>query len=417
MITVQELPASDLAAFIDIAVNAYPGLKLNPPDERRKLHERMLQAMADEPTTHMFGAYRDGRLVGGMRLFDFRLTLLSAKASAGGVGFVAVDLLHKKEHVAKELILAFLRHYRQQGAPIAMLYPFRPDFYRQMGFGFVSRLNQYRIPPGKLPRGRSKAHVRYAAPADAEQLLACYTRYADRTHGMIERGPHFFPQTLANPEIKALVFERDGRIEGYFLGMFKARNLDNNMLLNDLMINELVYEHSDALSELLTFLHTQADQLSAIVFNTQDEYFHQLVLDPRNGSDMIVQLHHETNTQGVGLMYHVIDVPGVFAALREHDFGGQSCRLKLMLEDSFLPENAGSTTILFEQGRAQVQDDDAHDVALRLDVADFSSLLVGAISFKRLYSYGRVTLSDPRYVDLLQRLFAVEDKPICLTRF
>lgn len=416
MLNIYPLPAEDLDALIDIVANAYPGLKLNPPDEKRKMHERLLKSMSEEPTIQLVGAYRDGKLVGGMRLFDFRFKLLSTKASAGGVGMVAVDLLHKKEHVAKELILYFLRHYRQQGTPMAMLYPFRPDFYRQMGFGFVTRLNQYRLPPGKLPRGGSKAHVRYATPADAEQLLACYARYADRTNGMIERALLFFNQILGNPEHKIVVYERDQQIGGYLLGMFKPV-LPDNMLLNDLLISEMIYEDSTALSELLTFLHSQADQINALVINTQDEYFHHLVTDPRNGSNVNIQLHHETNTQNVGLMYHVIDVPGVFAALADHDFGGQSCRLKLTIDDSFLPENAGSTTIAFEQGRALVQDDDAHDVALRLDVADFSSLLIGAISFKRLYEYGRVTLSDARHVALIQRLFAVEDKPICMTRF
>lgn len=416
MLTVQAVPPSDLPALVDIVANAYPGIKLNTPDERRAFHDRLLKATTDDPTTYMHGAYLDGALVGGMRLFDFRLQLLSRKIDAGGVGLVAVDLLHKKEHVARELLLSFLRRYRDQGAPMALLYPFRPDFYRQMGFGFGTRLSQYRIAPGQLPRGGSKAHVRYGTPADAEALLACYTRYADRTHGMIERSTLFFPQALANPELRVLVYERDGQIEGYLLGTFRALDPDN-FTLNDLHVSELIYEHSDALTELLTVLHTQADQLNRIVFNIQDEYFHHLCADPRNGSNHIVQLHHETNTESVGLMYRVIDVPGIFAALDGHDFGGQTCRLKLTIDDSFLPENSGSTTIVFEHGRAHVQDGDEHDVALQLDVADFSSLLVGAISFRQLCRYGRARITDPAQIELVQRLFAVAEKPVCVTRF
>lgn len=416
MLTIQAVPPSDLPALVDIVANAYPGIKLNTPEEKRAFHDQLLKGIADNPTHHLHGAYQDGVLVGGMRLFDFRLTLLSRNIDAGGVGLVAVDLLHKKEHVAKELILAFLRHYQTQGTPMAMLYPFRPDFYRQMGFGFGTRLSQYRLAPRALPRGSSKAHVRYATPADAEALLACYTRYADRTHGMIARSALAFPPLLSNPELRMLVYERDGQIEGYALGMFKSLDPDN-FTLNDLHVTELIYEHSDALAELLTVLHTQADQLNRIVFNIQDEYFHHLSTDPRNGANHVVQLHHETNTDSVGLMYRVIDVPGIFASLSGHDFGGQTCWLKLTIDDSFLPENSGSTTIAFEQGRAQVQDGDEHDVALRLDVADFSSLLVGAISFRRLCRYGRAQLSDPQQIELVQRLFAVEEKPVCLTRF
>ena len=103
---------------------------------------------------------------------------------------------------------------------------------------------------------------------------------------------------------------------------------------------------------MLTFLHTQADQIRHVIVNTQDEYFHYLLLDPRNNSQRLIpDVYHESNTQGVGLMYRVIDVPGMFDLLHERNFGGQTCTLELNIVDSFLPENAGSTLLRFEEGR------------------------------------------------------------------
>lgn len=34
----------------------------------------------------------------------------------------------------------YLRHYRERGTPLTALYPFRPDFYRSMGFGFGTKV-------------------------------------------------------------------------------------------------------------------------------------------------------------------------------------------------------------------------------------------------------------------------------------
>lgn len=415
MIDVRAIERSELDDLITIVAGAYPGINIFKPEEKQKMQERMLKAWDEDPTTHLFGAFRDGALIGGMRLFDFRVNLFGTKIDAGGVGLVAVDLLHKKEHVAKELIGSFIRHYQRRGATLAMLYPFRPDFYKRMGFGYGTKANQYRIKPASLPRGTSKANVRYLTAADAPALLACYQRFAERNHGLFDRSERHFPQLLSNPEVIGVGYERNGAIEGYLCFNFKPVKPDHFML-NDAIVQELVYENSAALGELLAFLHAQADQINAIVLQTQDEAFHHLLTDPRNGTDTNVNLYHESNTQGVGLMYRVINAAGSFGVLREHNFGGQSVRLKLTIADSFIPDNAGSTVVAFENGQATISDG-AADVAINLDIADFSSLLVGAVGFKALHRYGLARISDEQYLDTVHRLFLAETKPICMTRF
>jgi predicted acetyltransferase len=90
----------------------------------------------------------------------------------------------------------------------------------------------------------------------------------------------------------------------------------------------------------------------------------------------------------------------------------------LTLTDSFLPENAGSTTVSFQRGKAALADEEAAaDVEVRMDVAEFSSLLAGAIDFETLMLYGLAEISDPAYTPTLQRLFWVERAPVCMTAF
>lgn len=415
MSTVVPIPNDELDTFVNIVAVAYPGIKLVNPEEKQKFKERLRTGLEQDPTTHLYGLYRDGKMLGGMRLFDFKMNVYGQQLLAGGVGLVAVDLLHKKEHVAKELLSFFLRHYHEQGAALTTLYPFRPDFYRKMGFGYGTKLNQYRIKPASFPRGR-KDNLAYMRPDDAPQLLQCYTRYFERTHGMITRAPFLYQQLLSNPEVQVVGCRRDGEVRGYVSFGFKPAKADQ-FLSNDLLIHELVYEDHEALGELMTFLHSQADQINTILVNTQDETFHHLLWDPRNGSDNVVNLYHETNVQGVGIMYRVIDTLRVFEMLPEHNWGDQTCIVKLTVDDSFYPPNDRGTTIRFESGRAQVSGTETAEVEVRLGVADWSSLLMGAVSFRQLHSYGLARISDAAYIETINRIFATADKPICMTRF
>ena len=75
------------------------------------------------------------------------MTLFDQQVDIGGVGLISVDLLHKKEHVAKNIMKAFHNHYRSQGVTLTALYPFRPDFYVKMGYGLGKKMNQYKFKP------------------------------------------------------------------------------------------------------------------------------------------------------------------------------------------------------------------------------------------------------------------------------
>jgi predicted acetyltransferase len=414
MSEIRTLSAEDFNAFVEINVNAYPGIKIVSPEAREKFKQRMLKLHNEEPTVRFYGLFREGKLLGGMRFHDFRMNFDGARIAAGGVGDVAVDLAHKKEHVAKEMMVYFLRHYRERGAPIVLLYPFRPDFYKKMGFGYGTKMSQYRVKPDALPKGPSK-RVRYLDEGDEQAVLDCYTRVVDKTHGMIEKPKSELKRLMARSGHRVVGYESNGQILGYLTFTFQHGEA---WLFNDIHVREFIYESREALSELLTFLHTQADQIRHVIFETQDEFFHHLLLDPRNASaSLIWEVYHESNIQGVGLMYRVVDVPGILGLLKARDFGGQTCRLKLMVEDSFMPENAGSTLLYFEDGRLELMDGGDYDVEVSMDVAEFSSLLMGAVAFRSLYKYGLARISDPDYVEVVDQVFAVRDKPVCTTPF
>lgn len=407
---IRPLNDDEILAFAQLSTGAYPAISASPEE----LTERMRRGLAENPTTRLYGAFRDGELLGGMRHHDFIMSFHGTMLPVGGVAMVAVDLLHKKEHIARDLIHYYLRHYRARSAPLAALWPFRPDFYRQMGFGYGAKVSHYQVRPSSFPRGE-RGHLRHLSPDDLPALLACYSRYAARTHGLFVRQVEAIMRPLFNSGGRVLAYVEGDEVRGYMAYGFRRGSA---FITNDIVVHELVYERPAALREIMAFLHTQADQIASVILDIQDDHLQQILHDPRNGSgNLFPSVFHESNAQGVGIMYRVIDTPGLFTALADHDFGGQRLTLAIELDDSFLPENAGTTIIRFDDGRASVRPDATPDARIRLAVEHFSSLVMGVVGFETLTRYGLAEIDDHHYSGSVRRLFDSPAAPVCLTAF
>jgi len=416
MRSIREVQESELNELARITIDAFPGMKVEGQDARDRMLERLARVMR-EPVVHFFGAFEGERMVGVMRCYDFTMKLHGARLLVGGVGGVAVDLRHKKERVAADMIRFYLDYYRRKNAALTALYPFRPDFYRRMGFGYGVKLNRYSFAPSSLPAGGEGQRVDFLSAADRAGVAACYERFLERTNGLFQMPPHVLDALFADTNQRIVGYHRNGELRGYLVFRFEPAP-GENWLVNDIQLRALIYDDTEALSALLGFLRKQADQVGRVIYETQDDAFHHLLNDPRDGSDrLLAGLWHEVNSQGVGIMYRVIDVSRLFALLAERDFGGVSARVGLNISDTFLPENGGRYVLAVEAGRAMLTDGGAADVDLSLDIADFSSLVVGAVDFNRLHAYGRATLSDDAHAPLVDRLFRVELRPWCLTHF
>ena len=414
--TIRPLTDEEIAPFARIAANAYPAMRLGAEDEVRGFAERLRDRM-DPPADTLYGAFRDGALVGGMRLIEFHMNVRGETLPTGGVGLVAVDLLHKKEKVARDMIAAFLDWSGERNAPFAALYPFRPDFYKRMGFGYGAKSNQYHLRPDAFPAASDRSALRYLSIADKEAIGACYSRVQRRTHGMMEKLAKELGRYLEGGDARVIGYECAGALTGYMAFGFDT-DPKGNFIVNNLHVRELIYETREALAALLAFLNSQADQIARVVIETQDEAFHHLFAEPRDDSGALFpSVYHQTNTQGVGIMYRVVDTRAAWEALAGIDFGGETLRLRLHARDSFRPANDSPITVAFTDGRPSLIEESQHDVALDLDIAEFSSLLMSAVDLESLYLYGLAEVSDPTWIPRLTRLFATPRKPITTTPF
>ncbi|MFD2370256.1 enhanced intracellular survival protein Eis [Brevibacillus sp. GCM10020057] len=413
---IRPISHGDIQDVVRITAMAYPGSSLLAPENSQRFAERVRDTLENDPHASFHGLFRENLLVGVMKWYDFPMNVHGIQLLTGGIGSVAVDLLHKKEKVAKAMLQGFLATYRERGVSLVSLYPFRVDFYKKMGFGVGSKLHQYRIRPASLPF-TAKDKVHYLTDADREQILACYHRIVRQTHGMVKKTDRELKSFLEQPGLIVVGSKKEEKVSGYLAFQFQSAHEDNR-LQSDIVVKEFLYETPEAMAQLLSFLHTQSDQVQRVVLTTADDDFHLLLSDPGNGTDRLIpSVYHESHVSGVGLMYRVIDVPCFFHQLSRRRFGQESCLLRLRIRDSFLPENDGSWLIAFREGLPDVVEAGQPDVEMTLDISDFSSLAMGAVSLRKLHQYGLVQLSDDKLLPLLDNMFAVDEKPRCTTPF
>src|SRR4029077_4022152 len=204
----------------------------------------------------------------------------------------------------------------------------------------------------------------YLSIADKEAIGACYARLQRRTHGMMEKLPQELSRYLEHSDARVIGYERDGTLTGYMAFGFDT-DPKGNFIVNNLHVRELIYENREALAALFAFLNSQADQIARVTIETQDEAFHHLFAEPRDDSGALFpSVYHQTNTQGIGIMYRVVDTRAAWATLAGIDFGGETLRLRLHARDSFRPTNDHPVTVACAEGKPRVIEESQHDVAL-----------------------------------------------------
>lgn len=413
--TISPLKESDLDAYVEIMAAAYPGLKIVSSDDHQRMRDR-LAATYEDPSTTIYGLKHNGRLLAGMILYDFTMNVRGAMLPAGGLGSLAVGLLDRKRKAAKKMVSYYLEHYRRQGVALALLYPFRTDFYLRMGFGYGAKMNRYVFSPRRLRAPSSdRAHLRFLDRSDVDRTLTCFDGYAAAQHGMILGSRQRVAQLLSNPAIRTVGYVQDDDVLGYLAFDFENRD---HFLKNDMRVRQLIYLNGEVLGELLAFLQSLADQVEWIVLNTQERNFHHLLTDPRNRTEALIpSVYHESNTQGVGLMYRVIDPRLLFESEAGARFGQQPITLKLSLVDSFISRNTLKLSLRFEDGRATLVDAAGHDAEIEMSIGDFSSLFMGAATLEQLVRYGLAKVSDLGAVKKISDLLATDTLPICMTAF
>lgn len=397
---IRVLEHKDLSHFWDIVVMASgDGYFPEHKDSRIKWFTRIMDECED--VTYC-GGFENDVLRGCMAISTQKINIRQTMVSLAGIGMVNTDMLHKKEKVCKTLMEYSMQMSADRGINMMFLSPFRPDFYRKMGFGYGTTLYRYKIRPSWFHNKGSKDRLSYMQSDDMQRFLDCYSRIFMTTHGEANKIKFFAPFSLGGG--KRVIIQRceNGDISGAMVFSFGK---DKNMI-----IHEMFYENKATLLAFCSFLHSQSDQLEWILFETPDEHFYYIL---ERVTDDLNSL--EISRCSVDNMYRVINVQGLFTEMGKTNFNGQNLELGIDLQDDFFQTNNGRIVIRFIDGYSQVVPVDSKtiDVEIKLHISDFSSLFMGAINASKLYRLGLLEITDKRYLETLDRLFMTPYKPLC----
>ena len=417
MTMIRELEPEEIDRFANIVINAYPGFEITSKEKEENIKGYLKKILEEDENTDFYGLFRNGELMGGMRLHDFKMNYFSNIIDAGGIGLIAVDLLHKKEKVCKEIMEYFMKYCQKNGQYIALLYPFRPSFYKKMGFAYGPKMSHYRFKPEWSPNKGDKEKVVYLSDDDKEELKECYNHYVSKTHGMIKKTDFELRKIFGRYENRVVGYKEEDHLEGYMVFSFKRKN-EENFIKNDLEIKELIYNSREALMGLFSFLNTQKDQFERIIMNTQDDDFYHILDEPLDEADKLIpSVYHQSNLQGVGLMYRIIDFEGLISQSQNRNFNDKNLTISIKIDDSFVEKNDKEWIVDFSDGVPSIDDQAQPECELRIDISELSSLFMGVVSFKSLFDYGLVEISDNDYLEIIDELFAVKKSPECITEF
>ena len=345
----------------------------------------------------------DGTMIGSLLMMDFEMNVRGKMMKMGAPAYVSTSFLHKKEHVAKNLLRVQMGVFAQTGTAVGALHPFNPAFYNKMGYGYCTEQVMYSPRPQYIRSYGDKSGLAYAKPEDEEEILEFYRKYARKTHGATIHS--FMDKHRIFDEPYVVVCRRNGRITGYLTFDFVEVDHYTDMY-HDLAVREIICEDMETMKQFLTFF-------------ASEEYFHMLFTNPDSGENRAYDgAIQETGRKIMGFMFRILDLDDYFRQQNHCDKPvSREFTLELQVEDSFMESNDKKVQLYIKDKEVKLVSGQRADVTLKTNIADLSSLVIGAIPLEAFLWTGRMQCSDTAYAQDIQNAIGWSQKPKNYTYF
>jgi predicted acetyltransferase len=359
------------------------------------------------PVDRVFAAWAEGRAVGGLAAFPFRLTVPGGRVPAAGVTAAGVLPTHRRRGVFRAMMRAVLDACHRRGEPVAFLWATEDTIYGRFGFGLASFSAEI-----ELPREHSAFDLRFAAPgrvclippAAAEELVApVYERVAAAIPGMFARSPEWWrARILADPEwqrgtdgdLQCAVCEAGGQAVAYALYRINPA-FERGLQTGSVTVLEATGETPEAVGAIWRYL-LDIDWMARIkaALLPLDHPLLLLLAEPRRLGFSLRD----------GVRVRLVDVK---AALAARSYKAQGF-VTIEVADEFCPWNTGRWRVGSDGVERTHGDPD-----LRCDITALGSVYLGGFSWTRLARALRVREVCPDAAARADAIFRTETLPWC----
>ena len=353
-------------------------------------------------------AFEGKRLVGTSTSHTLKMTVPGGAAvPTGGIAWVTVQPTHRRRGINTGMMVQQLHRIHERGEPLAALWPSESAIYGRFGYemaAFGERWTVERQRSALTHSPEEQGQTFFVDSWEARGIFPdVYQRVFSVRSGMVTRNDAAWddelsgtPQGRSVAEIFYVVYELDGRVDGYV----KYR-IDRSQ--SRLIIFELVTATDEAHAALWKFC-MGVDLLDTVEANNRpvDDPLLWMLADPQ-------RLRRESQD---ALWLRLVDAPAVLAQRRYAKEG----KLVIEIQDSICPWNNGRFQLDGGPDGAQCRSTPA-SADLSLSVADLASGYLGATGYSALRRASRIQEHSVGAIKLMDEMFATDLKPWCAHDF
>jgi predicted acetyltransferase len=310
--------------------------------------------------------------------------------AVGGISAVNAHPAYRRRGHAGALMRAVLGAMREKRVHLSTLWPFAHAFYRAYGWELSGESIEYELRPTDLPTSVEQWKVRAYGEEDLPRLADLFAQEASRHQLAVMRSEGHWRSWLGRDGNEAVVYERNGVIEGYTLYSMSDWR-DREEPRRRLRVREIVSESAGAWEGLISFAAAQDPLVFGIeVSAPPGEPIHPYL----RSSHVEAKVHPE-------FMLRLVHVEGALGHLK------REIEEPLVLEvaDDVIPENTGEYTVASGE---VLRGADARERVF-LDVRQLAQLYAGYLPARDLARHGLIRPGSAEALELLEAHFPVDD--------
>jgi len=333
------------------------------------------------PDTYGTVALHNGKIVGGEIDIDMTCTVRGKVVRNMGVASVGVLPEARRGGIGMEMLAKALPLYKERGAAMASLMPFRATFYRKVGYATGGPRLSIQCPTHRLPSFQGELEVSQLTSDSIESIVPCYEAFAKKYSGMNVRGPEQWKWQLGGDN-RFTIYTAGDPVEAYV-----STRLTWNFW-NDVEIRDFAWTTARGYRSILAFFRNLAiNKLSVKWFGPAN--------DPIiwRFDDQGLEVKHDGAMQ-----YRILNVPEVVSSVESEAEG----EFSFEVSDPQLPENQGPWTVRFRPGSTEITAGGTPD--FRIEIGALTQACLGEPSFESVLAQGAVEVLRPEGVKAARRL-------------
>lgn len=396
---IRVIETSEYKQFAAIEQSAYAGSFEGTKEEREALVDIFKKLTSDDDITAI-GAFEAEEMIGSVLYYEFDHNFHGDMIRTAGIGSLAVDLLHKKKHVAQNLIKHCFAKARKSKIELFHLYPFRTDFYRNFGFGHGAPMYTYTAAPKDFIHRGDLTILYKGSKESIDELIEFHNTKALTIHGMSKKTFGDKNRLLRMKKGQILFAKKEGEIIGYLVYYQQGLGSEHNQA-QKIVVQEMVYNR-DALLAFASFFHVQGDQVNYIEYATHDPDFHYVLnniqFTEKPKTLEIISL--KVAEKSLSLMPLAMDTEKLLKRIERKT--KENIRFNIHYPKSAVEK----MSIHFS----------THPIEIDMSINEFSSWITGCVSLDSLYNRGLLECNMPEKLEKIDHDLNLK-APVNLVRF